>query len=478
MSLKSSKKTEENIWELEVTVDGETFMSAVNKAYLQQRKKINVPGFRKGKAPRAFIEKIYGESVFYEDALEIVYPDAVSAAIEEAKLDIVDTPVIEEIPKMGKDGVEMKLKVTVKPEIKLGTYKGVKVEKEAVKVSADEVKEHINNMLEQNARVVTVETNRKVKKNDITVIDFEGFTDGVAFEGGKGENYELTIGSNQFIPGFEEQIIGHKVGEEFDINVKFPEDYAKELAGKDATFKIKLHEIKVKEVPALDDEFVKDVSEFDTVDELKKSVKKELEDRKKQTVDSAANNAVLDKVADAVEAVIPECMIEKKIDQDIDDFSYRLQMQGIDYKTYMKYTGMTEEGIRAQYKDQAEKQVKLDLAIEKIIELEKLEVADSDIEEEYKKYSEAYNMDVEQIKKAIPAETLKPELLNRKAIDFVIENAKFTSPKAKKADADEAKEEKAEKKPAAKKTAEKKPAEKKPAAKKAPAKKAAKKDAE
>ncbi len=463
MSLKSSNKIEENVWELEVSVDGETFMNAVNKAYLQQRKKINVPGFRKGKAPRAFIEKMYGEAVFYEDALEIVYPDAVTAAVEEAKLDVIDTPFDLEVPEMGKDGVVIKLKVTVKPEVKLGKYKGIKAVKKPAKVSAEDVKAHINNMLEQNSRIVTVETKRKVKKNDIAVIDFEGFVDGVAFDGGKAENYELTIGSNQFIPGFEDQIIGHKAGEEFDVNVKFPEDYHAELAGKDATFKIKLHEIKVKEVPTLDDEFVKDVSEYDTVDELKKNVKEELEHKKLHEVEAEANNEVLDKLADLVTAVIPECMIEKKMDEDVQDFAYRLQMQGLDLKTYLKYTGSDEKTFREQYKDQAEKQVKLDLALEEIIKKEKLEVSDADLEEEYAQYAKAYNMDVEQIKKAIPAENIKPELLQRKAVDFVIESASFT-----------------EKKPAAKKTAEpkeEKAAEEKPA-KKTTKKAAAKKDAE
>ena len=462
MSLKSSNKVEENVWELEVAVDGDTFEAAVNKAYLQQRKKINVPGFRKGKAPRAFIEKMYGAGVFYEDALEIIYPEAVSAAIEESKLDVIDTPFDLDIPEMGKDGVVMKLKVTVKPEVKLGKYKGVKVEKKSTKVSAEEVKNHINAMLEQNARIVTVEKKRAAKKNDIAVIDFEGFVDDKAFEGGKGENYELTLGSGQFIPGFEDQIIGKKAGDEFDVNVKFPEEYTPELAGKDAVFKCKLHEIKVKEVPALDDDFVKDVSEFDTVDEYKKSVKAELEAKKKNEAEAQANNAVLEKVAESVEAVIPDCMIEKKIDQDVDDFAYRLQMQGLDIKTYFKYTGMDEKSFREGYKDQAEKQVKLDLAIEEIIKKEKLEVSEADIEEEYKKYAEAYNMDIEQIKKAVSAENIKPELLQRKAIDFVIENASFT-------------EEKAAKKTTAKAADE----EKKPAAKKAPAKKtAAKKDAE
>ncbi len=459
MSLKSSNKIEENVWELEVAVDGETFMNAVNKAYLQQRKKINVPGFRKGKAPRAFIEKMYGEAVFYEDALEIVYPDAVSAAIEEAKLEVIDTPFDLEVPEMGKDGVVIKLKVTVMPEVKLGKYKGIKATKKSAKVSAEDVKSHINNMLEQNSRIVTVETKRKVKKNDIAVIDFEGFVDGVAFEGGKAENYELTIGSNQFIPGFEDQIIGHKAGEEFDVNVKFPEDYHAEFAGKDATFKIKLHEIKVKEVPALDDEFVKDVSEYDTVDELKKNVKKELENKKQHEVEAEANNEVLDKLADLVTAVIPDCMIEKKMDDDVQDFAYRLQMQGLDLKTYLKYTGSDEKTFREQYKEQAEKQVKLDLALAEIIKKENLEVSDADLEEEYAQYAKAYNMDVDQIKKAIPADNIKPELLQRKAVDFVIENASFAAekkPAAKKAAAPKA-EKADEEKPAAKKTTKKAP---------------------
>lgn len=462
MSLKSSNKIEENVWELEVAVDGETFMNAVNKAYLQQRKKINVPGFRKGKAPRAFIEKMYGEAVFYEDALEIVYPDAVSSAIEEAKLEVIDTPFDLEVPEMGKDGVVIKLKVTVMPEVKLGKYKGIKATKKSAKVSAEDVKSHINDMLEQNSRIVTVETKRKVKKNDIAVIDFEGFVDGVAFEGGKAENYELTIGSNQFIPGFEDQIIGHKAGEEFDVNVKFPEDYHAELAGKDATFKIKLHEIKVKEVPALDDEFVKDVSEYDTVDELKKNVKEELEHKKQHEVEAEANNEVLDKLADLVTAVIPDCMIEKKMDDDVQDFAYRLQMQGLDLKTYLKYTGSDEKTFREQYKEQAEKQVKLDLALAEIIKKENLEVSDADLEEEYAQYAKAYNMDVDQIKKAIPADNIKPELLQRKAVDFVIENASFAAekkPAAKKAAAPKA-EKADEEKPAAKKTTKKAPAKK------------------
>lgn len=279
MSLKSSNKVDTNVWELEVSVDGDTFKDAVTKAYLKQRKNITIPGFRKGKAPRAFIEKYYGEGVFYEDALEAIYPDAVASAIEEAKLEPVDTPYDLEIPEMGNDGVTMKFKVTVKPEVELGEYKGLKATKKSTKVTADEVKAELARMQEQNSTVSDVD-DRAVKKNDIVVIDFEGFVDGKAFEGGKAEKYELTIGSNQFIPGFEDQIIGHKIGDKFDVNVKFPEDYQADLASKDAVFKIKLHGIKVKEVPALDDEFANDVSEFDTLDELKKDIKKQLEKRK------------------------------------------------------------------------------------------------------------------------------------------------------------------------------------------------------
>jgi len=467
MSLKSSNKVETNTWELEIAIDGASFEEAVNKAYLKQRKNITVHGFRKGKAPRSFIEKMYGEGVFYEDALEILYPDAVEEAVKEAGLEIVDTPFDLEVPEMGKDGVTLKLKVTVKPEIELGKYKGLEATKKSCKVSADEVKAELNRMLEQNARMVTVE-DRAAKNGDITVIDFEGFVDGEAFEGGKAEGYELTLGSGQFIPGFEEQIVGHKTGEEFDVNVKFPKDYHEGLADKDAVFKIKLHEIKVKELPALDDEFVKDVSEKDTVDELKKSIKADLEKSKKADADNAVNNALMEMVADGVKAEIPQAMVEKKIDSDIDEFAYRLQMQGLDLKTYLQYTGMDVEKFREGYKESAEKQVKLDLAIEKIIEVEKIEVAEEELEAEYKKFADAYNMDIEAVKKAVSVEGLTKELVSKKAMDFVVENAVITEEKApakktaaKKSDKADGEKKAPAKKTAAKKTAEKKPAEKK-----------------
>lgn len=476
MSLKSSNKVETNTWQLEIAIDGAAFEAAVNKAYLKQRKNITVHGFRKGKAPRSFIEKMYGEGVFYEDALEILYPDAVEEAIKEAGLEIVDTPFDLEVPEMGKDGVVLKLKVTVKPEIELGEYKGLKATKKSCKVSADEVKAELNRMLEQNARMVTVE-DRAVKKGDITVIDFDGYVDGEAFEGGKAEGYELTIGSGQFVPGFEDQIIGHKTGEEFDVNVKFPKDYHEGLSDKDAVFKIKLHEIKVKELPTLDDEFVKDVSDKDTVEELKKSIKADLEKSKKAEADNEVNNALMEMVADGVKAEIPQAMIEKKIDSNIDEFAYRLQMQGLDLKTYLQYTGMDVEKFREGYKASAEKQVKLDLAIEKIIEVEKITVLEEELEAEYKKFADAYNMDIEAVKKAVSEEALTKDLQAKKAMDFIVDNAVVTEEKAAAKKTAAKKDDKAEgeKKPAAKKAAPKKAAEKKPAEKKTAAKKTAKK---
>ena len=452
MSLKSSNKVDTNVWELEVSVDGDTFKDAVTKAYLKQRKNITIPGFRKGKAPRAFIEKYYGEGVFYEDALEAIYPDAVASAIEEAKLEPVDTPYDLEIPEMGNDGVTMKFKVTVKPEVELGEYKGLKATKKSTKVTADEVKAELARMQEQNSTVSDVD-DRAVKKNDIVVIDFEGFVDGKAFEGGKAEKYELTIGSNQFIPGFEDQIIGHKIGDEFDVNVKFPEDYQADLASKDAVFKIKLHGIKVKDIPALDDEFAKDVSEFDTLDELKKDIKKQLEKRKNDDAENELHNTLLEEVAKGIKAEIPEAMIEKTIDDDVNEYSYLLKSQGLKLETYLKYTGMDMKGFREGFKERAETQVRLNLALEKIIEKEKIEVTEEDIEAEYKKYADAYNMDIDTIKKAVSAESLKPELASRKAIDLIVDSAVVTEEKAAKKTA--------EKKPATKKTTAKKPAAKK-----------------
>lgn len=454
--LKSTNNVEKNVFELEITIDGEKFEAAVQKAYLKQRKDIMIKGFRKGKAPRAFIEKMYGEGVFYEDALELVYPEAVSEAIIESKLDVVGAPYDLEVPEIGKDGVVLKLKVAVKPEVKLGEYKGLKATKPSCKVAADEVKAELSKMQEQNSRMVSVEK-RAVKKNDTAVIDFEGFVDGVAFDGGKAEKYELVIGSGSFIPGFEDQIIGHKIGEEFDVNVTFPAEYQEDLASKDAIFKIKLHEIKVKELPALDDEFAKDVSEFDTLDELKKSVKAQLEENKKADADNKVTNDLLEEVVKGMEVDIPAVMIEAEIDNIVDNFNYRLQSQGLDLNTYLSYTGMEMAAFRDGYKENAEAQVKLSLAIEAIVKAENIEATDDEVNAEYENLAKTYNMDVEAVKKAIPAESLAGDIKSKKAIDLVKSSAKVTEEKAAKKTAEKKDgEEKAPaKKPAAKKTTKK-----------------------
>jgi len=488
MSLKSSKKVETNVYELEITVDAEQFEAAVEKAYRKQKNKITVQGFRKGKAPRALIEKVYGKGVFYEDAFDELYPDVVSAAIEEAGLEIVASPYDVNIDKIGAEGVEFNLKVVVKPEVKLGKYKGLKAEKKAVKVSADDVKAELKRLQEQNARTVTVE-DRTVENGDIAVIDFEGFQNGKAFEGGKGENYELEIGSNTFIPGFEEQVIGHNADESFDVNVTFPKDYgSEELAGKDAVFKIKLHEIKKKELPALDDDFAMDVSEFDTLEELKKDIKETIKKRREEAADVDFTNDLLDQVAEGIKAEIPEQMIDRQIDSDVDDFSYRLSMQGLSLDMYLKYTGMDKNALRDSFKEKAAKEVKLNLALDEIVKTEKIEATEEAIEAEYKKLSEMYNMDVDQIKKALPEENVTGDIVRASAIDLIKENATAAAKTAAKKAPAKKEEASEEKKPAAKKPAAKKPAakktdakaeEKKPAEKKAPAKKpAAKKTAE
>jgi trigger factor len=457
--LKSTNNVEKNVYELEISIDGEKFEAAIQKAYLKQRKDIAIKGFRKGKAPRAFIEKLYGEGVFYEDALELVYPEAVSEAIIESKLDVVGAPYDLEVPEIGKDGVVLKLKVAVKPEVKLGEYKGLKATKPSCKVAADEVKAELAKMQEQNSRMVSVEK-RAVKKNDTAVIDFEGFVDGVAFDGGKAEKYELVIGSGSFIPGFEDQIIGHKIGEEFDVNVTFPAEYQENLASKDAVFKIKLHEIKVKELPALDDEFAKDVSEFDTLDELKKSVKAQLEENKKADADNKVVNDLLEEVVKGMEVDIPAVMIEAEIDNIVDNFNYRLQSQGLDLNTYLSYTGMEMAAFREGYKENAEAQVKLSLAIEAIVKDESIEATEDEVNAEYENLAKTYNMDVEAVKKAIPADSLAGDIKSKKAIDLVKDSAKVTEEKATK------------------KTAEKKDGEEKAPAKKSAAKKTTKKEAD
>lgn len=424
MALKSSNKIDTNTYEVEVTVDADVFTEACKSAYLKQRKSIQIPGFRKGKATQGMVEKVYGEGAFYEEALEIVYPDAVQEAFDAAGLKVVDQPYDLEVPVMSKsEGVEMKMKVTTYPEVKLGEYKGLEAKMLDTEASDEDVENELKNMQDRNSRLVSVD-DRAAEMGDTAEIDFEGFVDGVAFDGGKGENYPLELGSNSFIPGFEEQVAGHKVDEEFDVNVTFPEEYEPSLAGKDAVFKCKIHEIKVKELPELDDEFAKDVSEFDTLDELKADLKKQISERKEKDAKVDFENQVLEQVVENMEVEVPECMNEQKCDEMIQDYSYRLQMQGIDLATYLQYLGQTMEQFKAQFAEGAKKQVLVSLALDAIVEAENVEATEEEIDAEIAKLAEQYNMDADQIKAAVPAEQLSKDIVTRKAVDFVVDNAK------------------------------------------------------
>lgn len=481
MSLKSCEKVETNVYALEISIESDAFKAAVTKAYTKNRGKYNVPGFRKGKAPKHIIETYYGKEVFWYDAIDAEYPALFDAAVKEAGIVPVSAPFEDEIVSLDENGFVVKLKVTVKPEVELKEYKGIKAEKEKVTVKKAEIKEEIDKALEKDSKLVSVE-GKAAKKGDIATIDFEGFVDGVAFEGGKGENYDLELGSGNFIPGFEEQVIGHKVDEEFDINVTFPEEYAEELAGKDAVFKIKLHKIMKKELPKYDDEFVKDVSEFDTVADYEKSLEEEIKARKEAAAERAFESAVMDTLCDNVIAEIPAVMIEKEIDNQVNEFDYRLRSQGMSMDMYLQYLGMDVAALRDSYKEGAEKQVKLRLALEKVVELEKIDISDEDVETELKTYADAYNMPLDKIKTLVSAEDVKADLACRKAMDLVkdtaVAGAKKKATKAADAGENAETEEKAEKpakKPAAKKatTAKKETAEKKTTAKKPAAKKKA-----
>ncbi len=422
MALKSSAKTEANTYEVEVTVDGETFMVAVAKVFKKESKKITVPGFRKGKAPRAIIEKMYGKDVFYEDAMQECYPEALDEACKEADLNVITVTGLE-ATEVSEDGFTFKATVIVEPEIEIKDYKGIEVEKLSTEVTEEMIDEEINSVRERNSRMVTVE-DRAAQNGDTVVIDFEGFCDGEAFDGGKAEEYNLELGSGNFIPGFEEQIVGHNTGDEFTIDVKFPEEYqAENLKGKDAQFKIKLHEIKVKELPEVDDDFVKDVSEKDTVaeyrEELKKTVAKRLESASERDLDDKLTNAVIEKV----EGEIPSQMIDREAQNMIQEMDMRLRQQGMDFDTYMKYTGMNADSVLEMYKPEAERRVKMRLALEKIAELEKIEPTEEDIEAEYNRMAESYKMEADKVKEIIPAESLKEDLGVQLAMKLVKDNA-------------------------------------------------------
>ncbi|MBE6740150.1 MAG: trigger factor [Ruminococcaceae bacterium] len=463
MSLKNAKKVDTNRYELEVVIDGETFRKALSDVMRRESKKITVPGFRKGKAPVSFIEKYYGAEAFFQDTLDSLYGAALEEAAVEAGVEIVDDKMDFDLVSISKeDGVDFKVTLTVVPEIEIGEYKGLKEERLKVSVDDAEVEESVKAMADRNARVVAVE-DRAAAMDDITVIDFDGSVDGVAFEGGKGEAYTLTLGSGQFIPGFEEQIVGKNIGEEFDVNVTFPTEYhAADLAGKEAVFKVKLHEIKKRELPEIDDEFAKDVSDFDTLAELKADLKAKALERKQKAAEDETETRLLDQIIDSIKGEIPEAMYNNRVQQNLRDLDYRLQSQGMSLENYIKYTGATIEDISKTYRPQAEKQVKMRLALEKIVKLENITVADEDVDKKYEEMAEMYSIPAEQVKAAVPAEELKKDIAVEKALDLVKTSAVIT-------DVD-AISEKAEKKPAAKKTSTAKKtegdAEKKPAAKK------------
>lgn len=458
--LKETKKVDANRYQLEITIDGEKFREAIEKAYHKNGKKINVPGFRKGKAPLKMIEKLYGAEVFFEDALNLLYGDAVEEAINASELNVIDDKMDFELVSISKeDGVDFKVSVTTYPEIEIGEYKGLKSERPVVTVAAAEVNAEVNAMAERNARMVSVE-DRAVKKGDTVVIDFEGFVDGVAFDGGKAEGHSLEIGSGSFIPGFEDQIIGKNINDEFDITVTFPEEYgAKDLAGKEAVFKIKLHEIKVREIPKADDEFAKDVSEFDTLKELKADLKKKALERKNKAADEAVENDLVQQIVDSIKGDIPEAMFEARLNQSVQEFDYRLQSQGMNLQTYLKYTNSSIDDFKKSFRPQAEMQVKYRLALEKIVALEGIKADEKEIDEQYAKLAEQYGVELDQVKAVIPASELEKDIAVGKAIDFVKANAVITDAKPEEAD------DKAEK-PAAKKAPAKKPAAKKTAEKK------------
>ena len=464
MKLIKNEQIEKNTVKLTIGVDKETFEKAVDKAYKKNVKQITIPGFRKGKAPRKIIEKYYGEGVFYEDAVNFVCPEAYEYAVKEAGIEPVDRPEIDIETIGGEEDLVLTATVTVKPEVTLGEYKGIKCEKTVYETKDEDVDAEIKANAEKSARLVSVE-DRAVQMGDITVIDFEGFTDGVAFEGGKGTNHTLEIGSGQFIPGFEDQLVGAEIGVETEVNVTFPEQYhSEELKGKPAVFKVTVKEIKVKELPELDDDFAKDVSEFDTFEAYKNSIKEKLDKSNEARTKAEFENKLVEAVCENAEIDIPQCMIDNRIEELIREFGYRLSSQGLNMEQYMQITGATADTFKEQFKDQAEAQVKSSLVLEKIVKLENIEVTEEDVEKELQTMADMYGMELDKVKTLIgdnEKESMKEDLKMKKAVELIAENAKVGKSAAKKI---------AAKKPAAKAADKAEDGEKAPA-KKAPAKK-------
>ncbi len=419
-------KAETNTYEVEFTASEELLRAEKKRVYLKEGRKYNVPGFRKGKAPMNVIERMYGP-VFTQDAIEVVYQKAVDEAISEFGEEVVDANSAEVVSMEG--DVVFKAKFIVKPEVKIEGYKGLTVEKAEAVVTDEDVAHELEHLQQRNSRSINVD-DRPAQMGDSVVFDYEGFCDGVPFEGGKAEKYALKLGSNQFIPGFEEGMVGHEIGEEFDVNVTFPEEYhAEELAGKPAVFKVKIHEIKMTELPELNDEFAKDVSEFDTLDEYKEDLRKELLKKAEDKAKDEADNKLIDQLIDLVEADIPEVMYDNKVTENINDFSYNLQVQGMNIDTYLNYTGMDMEALRGQFRDKAIHQVKLRLALEKIAELESIEVSDEDIDKAYDDLAKNYGVELDKVRQIVPVDGLRKDVAVEKAVDVVRDNAHYVPAK-------------------------------------------------
>ena len=421
MSLKNCEKVEKSQVVLTIEVGAAEFEAAIEKAYQKMRKKINVPGFRPGKAPRKIIVGMYGAEVFFEEAINIAFPEAYDAAVKEKELRVVGYPSVELVGECTKEGFTFTATTPVYPEVTLGEYKGLSAEKEEVKVGATDVNERLKQLQDRNTRLVSVD--REAQEGDTAVIDFEGFLNGVPFDGGKGEGHNLELGSHSFVPGFEEQVVGMKAGEEKDLDITFPENYTPELAGKAVVFKVKVNEVKAKEVPELDDEFAKDVSEFDTLKDLKADMKKQITEERKKAADRAFEDAVMEQAAANITAEIPDAMVETQARQFLDNFKMQIAQQGIPYEQYMQLTGMSEEKLIADAMEPAARQVRMDLTVEAIIKAENLEASDEEVEAEYTKLAEQYGMDIETVKKYLPAEQVKDQLVSQKAVAIVVDNA-------------------------------------------------------
>ena len=426
MSLKTNTKVGANTVELEIEVDAAAFETAVQQAYLKAKKNITIPGFRKGKAPRKMVEKLYGEASFYEDAVNALVPAETATAVDEAKLELVDRPSIEVTSVDKENGVVFKATCIIKPEVEVKDYKGIEVQKVVNAVTDEEISAEIEKAREKNARMISVE-DRATQTGDEVLFDFEGSIDGVAFEGGKAENFSLVLGSGQFIPGFEDQMIGHSIGEEFEVQVTFPEDYQmNELAGKPAVFKIKLHEVKMKELPDVDDEFVKDTTEFETLEEWKTSLKAKMEENAVKKSDSDVENKLFETVIANTSGEIPQVMFDNRVNEMVNEFAQRLSSQGINLDLYFQYTGMNLESFKKTFEERAKNEVTLRLALEQIVKVENIQVSEEEVEEELKKLADSNNMDVEKIKGIVPMEDFKRDVVVGKAAEFVRSSAKIS----------------------------------------------------